>query len=225
MEELKIEVELLTESIFGSGQSIPGDVDLEIVYDEYGFPYMKSKTFKGNLREQVEKVISILKDEPYGLNYAEYVERLFGSENNGLNNWKTLKFSDCQLDKDIKEVLVYAIRNGKVNKNEIMRSLTDVRSFTSIDNNGISKDGTLRHVRVIKKGLKFNVTVSCGRQLEDIELSILAAGVSSLRHIGTMRTRGKGQIKSRLLIDKGNELIDITDKYVNKLMEEVKKSE
>ena len=106
-----------------------------------------------------------------------------------------------------------------------MRSLTDVRSFNSIDKDGISKDGTLRHFRVIKKGLKFNVIVNCGRELEDVELSILAAGVSSLRHIGTMRTRGKGQIKARLFIDKGNESIDITDKYINRLMEEVKKSE
>ncbi len=224
MEKLRIEIELLTESIFGSGQSIPGDVDLEIVYDEYGFPYMKAKTFKGNLREQVDKVVKVLK-ESYKLNYEEYIERLFGGENDGLNNWKTLKFSDCQLDKDVRGVLIYAIKNGEINKNEIKKSLTDVRSFTSIGKDGISKDGSLRHFRVIKKGLKFNVIVNCERELKDVELSILAAGISSLKHIGTMRTRGKGEIEARLFINDGNKSIDITDRYINKLMEEVKKSE
>ncbi len=224
MEELNIEVELLTESIFGNGQAIPGEVDLEIVYDEYGFPYMKSKTFKGNLREKVEEIVEILKKN-YGLNYEKYIKRLFGSENDGVNNWKTLKFSDCQIDKNIRKVLIHAIENKYISKNEVMRSLTDVRSFTSIGEDGVSEEGSLRHFRVIKKGLKFNVIVNCERQLEDIELSILAAGISSLRHIGTMRTRGKGEIKSRLLMHEEDNLIDVTDKYVNKLMEEVKKDE
>ena len=56
-----IEIELLSEAIFGSGQSVPGLVDTDIVHDEYGFPYMKAKTFKGNLRKSAEEIVELLK--------------------------------------------------------------------------------------------------------------------------------------------------------------------
>ncbi len=46
MNHYKIEMELLSEAIFGSGYSVPGSVDLEVVFDDYCLPYMKAKTFK-----------------------------------------------------------------------------------------------------------------------------------------------------------------------------------
>ena len=51
MTEYRIEVKLITESIFGSGYSIPSEVDLEVVTDEYGLPYMRLRP----LREILEK--------------------------------------------------------------------------------------------------------------------------------------------------------------------------
>lgn len=224
MEEYKIQIELMTETIFGSGQSVPGSVDLEIVYDDNGFPYMKAKTFKGNLREQVEELNEILK-ENYNLDYTKYIDRMFGVENDGVNSWKNIKFSDCQLQENIKEVLMYGIENNLLNKNEIKAALTDERSFNSIDHNGVSKEGALRQVRVIRKGLKFEVIINTIRELEEIELCILAAGVSSLRHIGTMRTRGKGEIDGKLMVKNQEIFKDMTDYYVDKLMEEVRKGE
>ena len=46
MSAYKIEMKLLSEAIFGSGYSIPGSVDLEVVCDDNGLPFMKAKTFK-----------------------------------------------------------------------------------------------------------------------------------------------------------------------------------
>jgi len=60
MDKYRIRVELLTEAVFGSGNSIPGVVDLEIVHDEYGLPFMKGKTFKGNFREAMGDIVNLI---------------------------------------------------------------------------------------------------------------------------------------------------------------------
>jgi CRISPR-associated protein Csx10 len=68
----------------------------------------------------------------------------------------------------------------------------------------------------------FVVDMECERELSDEELAVLAVSLRSLRHIGTMRTRGKGEVNcSLLLLDKGV-YRDITDYYIDKLMEGVK---
>lgn len=220
----KIEIELLSEAIFGSGYSIPGSVDLEVVYDDYGLPYMKAKTFKGNLRKQMIESIDILK-KCHNIDFNNELNRLLGSENCGVSAWENIKISDCCIRENIKNFLIYAIENKYIDRKEITEALTDTRSFTAIEDDGSYKKGSLRQVRVIRKGLKFYSDICCERDLSDTELSILASGVSSMRHIGSMRTRGKGEVRLRLLIPENGKFIDKTDYYIDKLMEEVKKSE
>lgn len=214
MDKYKIEVKLLSEAIFGSGHSIPGSVDLEIVYDEYGFPYMKAKTFKGNLREAMNNVVILLGDK-----FKETMESLIGKENNGIEVWKTLKFSDCMLPVNVREFVGLAIEKKEIQALEVKDSLTSIRSFTSIEDDGSLKNGSLRQYRVIRKGLIFEVEVNCERQLDEKELSLLAVSVKSLKHIGTMRTRGKGRVDCRLINNEENK--DITEFYINMLLKGV----
>ena len=42
---LKITMTLLSDAIFGSGYSIPGEEDIAVCKDEYGYPYMKGVYF------------------------------------------------------------------------------------------------------------------------------------------------------------------------------------
>ncbi|MBZ2175786.1 hypothetical protein K8M07_11110 [Schnuerera sp. xch1] len=216
MNNYVVVVRLLTEAIFGSGYSIPGSVDLEIVCDEYGFPYMKAKTFKGNLREEVEKTIQVLGEE-----YKPIICELLGEENQGDNMWRNLKFSDCRLREGTRKVLEYAVNSGEIHPWEIKGALTDIRKFTSIDENGSAAKGTLRQIRVIKRGLEFEVQISCERELREEELGLLAIGLKSLRHIGSMRTRGKGEVECTLHILEDNEYKDITDYYVDRFLKGV----
>lgn len=218
MDKYKIEVKLLSEAIFGSGHSIPGSVDLEIVYDDYGFPYMKAKTFKGNLREAMCNAAILLDNE-----FEETMESLMGKERNGIEVWKTLKFSDCMLPENVREFIKLAIENNKIQASEVKDALTSIRSFTSIDDDGSYKEGSLREYRVIKKGLIFEVEVNCERKLAEKELGLLAVSVKSLKHIGTMRTRGKGRVDCRLIdINEGHK--DITGFYINMLLKGVEAS-
>ncbi len=218
MADYIIEVKLITESIFGSGYSIPSEVDLEIVCDENGLPFMKAKTFKGNFREAMEEIVEQIGKEKYGY----IVDQLLGKGEAGLDQWKTLKFSDMRLAKNIRKTIEKAVLDKKVGPQEIKEALTEIRSFTSVDEEGSSKKGSLRHFRVIKKGLIFQVELHSERDLSDDELGILAMTTSYLRHIGTMRTRGKGEIKCSLLEGVNGEFIDCTNKYIDKFFKGVR---
>lgn len=218
MNKYIIKMELLSEAIFGSGHAIPGSVDLEVVYDELGIPYMKAKTFKGNLRENMEKIIDMLGEE-----YKSYLNRLLGKENSGTVSWRTLKFSDCKINENIRLLLENKINNKKITPKEVKEALTEVRSFTSIDKDGSYNKSSLRQMRVIKKGLVFETIVESELELNNMELGILAASVRMMKNVGTMRTRGKGEVDCKLFTNKNGKTIDITDKYIKELMKEVRK--
>lgn len=213
MNSYKILVKLLTETIFGSGYSIPGSVDLEIVYDENGFPFMKAKTFKGNLREEMENVVKVLGRDD------RLIKGLLGDENQGQEVWRNLKFSDCRLRENIRKTLKYGIDSDEIKPFEIKDALTQIRRFTSTEIDGSVKKGSLRQLRVIKKGLEFEVELSCERKLSEEELEILAFSVKSLKHMGTMRTRGKGEVDCRFLICEASEYKDKTDFYIDRFIE------
>lgn len=218
MPDYKIQVELITEAIFGSGYSIPGSVDLEIVYDDLGLPYMKAKTFKGNFRESMEEIVEVLGQEKY----EPILQGLLGKAEAGVDQWKTLKFSDMSLSSNIRHTLRQAILEGKLESQEIKEALTDIRSFTSIDEDGSSRQGSLRQMRVIKKGLIFEVDLHSERELSNMELGLISVAAGNLRHIGSMRTRGKGEVECSFLENENGQYIDRKNKYIDDFIQGVK---
>lgn len=204
MKDLKIEIELLSETIFGNGQQAGISVNIDILKDKYGIPYFKGKTFKGKLREEVDQIAEIL-------DMKESVSRLFGKE--GSEDNKLLRFSDCKLNKNIINNLIYGIKDNQFTKEDIISGLTDIRTFTKLSSNGVAEDGSLRSARVIKKGLKFYCNITTVKELTDEEKGLLACGISALKNIGGMESRGKGQVKCRLIEDNK----DMTYSYINEL--------
>ena len=218
MAEYKIQVKLITEAIFGSGYSVPGSVDLEIVYDDCGLPYMKAKTFKGNFREAMEDIVNEIGKEKYEF----IIDELLGKGRSGVDQWKTLKFSDLRFPENIRNTIKDAILNEKLQAEEIKGALTDVRSFTSLDEDGSSEKGSLRQIRVIKKDIVLEVDIHTERELTEQELGLLSMSARYLRHIGTMRTRGKGEIQCSFLERKDGKYIDNTDKHIDEFIKGVK---
>ena len=43
---MKIKMELLSDTIFGNGMSVPGGEDISVLHDKHGFPYFKGTTLK-----------------------------------------------------------------------------------------------------------------------------------------------------------------------------------
>ena len=108
---------------------------------------MKGKTFKGKLREEVEEIVKLI-NLSTKKDFSDRVIKLFGEESSFTkdisNVLENLKFSNCRVSKNIKDALEEAVINGVISKEDVLNSFTDIRSFTSIDKNGITKKGSLR---------------------------------------------------------------------------------
>jgi len=184
MKSIDLQINLLSETIFGSGSATSGEVDLEILYDEIGLPYLKGKTLKGKLREEAENL--------YALTQSEWLKQklqvLFGERGEGYGG--ALNFSDCEVDKEIKAYLLQGLKEQLFTKEEILGALTDTRQFISIGEDGIAQDKALRQMRVINRGLQLVCCIYKEDGLDQEILAILAAASSSLRYLGALESRG-----------------------------------
>lgn len=196
MDKYNIEIELKSETILGSGESVPGSVDLEVLYDNYGLPYLKGKTLKGRLREEAENIIR-LDNKTFS---KKDIDELFGYEDK--NELSKIIFFDATVSENIKN----AINNSSIEKEDIFNALTDTRSFTAIGKDGVALDTTLRQIRVIHKGLILNAKINVVCELSEKEEILLALSVASLKHIGLMCNRGKGNVAC-LLYKNGKEIL------------------
>lgn len=193
MEMYRIKIELLTETLFGNGEAIPGYVDIQT--DESGFPFLKAKTLKGLIRENVELICNNLNLD------NKLVTHLFGdTENAGI-----LRFADATLSNEVKSVLnsffskVSEKQDMKIEKEDIKRAITTQYTFTRIEN-GIAADHYLRTVRMLNKGMIFYAEVTSQIELSDIEKNLFGCGTGLLKHVGTLKSKGKGYVNTELLL-------------------------
>ncbi|AYF54391.1 CRISPR-associated protein [Clostridium novyi] len=197
-----VEIKLLSETTFGSGESKNGNVNTDILLDNEGLPYFLGKTFKGCLRKSIEDIL-----KPFycksGKNFSQIIKDLFG-RGNYKKDPKTkeekesieyqrdgkLKFSNFYLHKDILDIF------DKGNKDEILDVLTDVRfSIKMNEELGVADKGSLRAIRVLKKDLVFVGFIECENKLADNEFEILKRGILSLKNLGVNKSRGKGHVE------------------------------
>lgn len=208
MGNYQVKIELLSETILGSGESVAGYIDLDVLHDELGLPFLKGKTLKGRLREEAENIVR-LQSKVFN---EDQVNKLFGI--NDSEEETILALSDCTVSDNVKK----ALKCSGLDANEVLNSLTDIRSFTAIDDDGIAKDGSLRQIRVINKRLKLTSKVNFRDEISNDDLTLFGLSVLSLNHIGLMCSRGKGKVKCTLIRD--NE--DITNMIIDNLREKVK---
>lgn len=125
--ELKIKMELKSDTVFGNGSSIPGGEDISVLNDSYGFPYYKGGTFKGVFREELLRYLVWTGEEE---KQAEVqVNQLLGKsgDDNLVDNGK-LVFSDFFLSDTVKAYVLNEI--GRENSQAVLDSFTNLRTFT-----------------------------------------------------------------------------------------------
>lgn len=207
MKEYRVKIELLSDTMPGSGESVPGTIDSDIRYDAYGLPYMNAKTLKGHLREQMEMITA------YSKEMADYpLQELLGaSDKEAEKTQGRLKFTDVTLGDGIRSAIQNAIdtaehnaagkENRTVTANDIINALTLTTSYTSIDpSTGIVKDHSLRRERKLRKGLTFYSTLyfdQDGMSEEDVKKAekLLDMSIRAIQHIGTHKSKGMGHVR------------------------------
>lgn len=188
---MKIKMELLSDVIFGNGVSVPGGEDISVLCDKQGFPYYKGGTLKGIFREELcryaewnewskEKTQNILK-------------HLIGIGGESEPDQNKLIFSDFTLSEYVKMCVRKEI--GTDDPQEILDIFTNTRTFTSIDENGMVKKGSLRSGRCVDKGLVFWGEIDCAKEDAEMVQEVLTL----IKWIGSMRNRGFGKVRFTVL--------------------------
>ena len=187
---MKIRMQLMSDAIFGNGESIPGGEDISVLSDENGFPYYKGGTFKGIFREEMGNYLAwTLSGEKENKIKAE-LERLLGTGgDDNIYNTDKLVFSDFTLSDYVKGQMLAEIGTGQAYN--VLNALSHVRTFTAMSPEGIVQEGTLRQCRCINKGLNFYSEIKCSQKDEQLVEDVL----SMIKWVGTMRSRGFGKVK------------------------------
>lgn len=184
----RLEIELLSDMCPSSGEGYHRAVDVEVEHDRYGFPYLSAKRLKGCLREA-----ALLLNE-WGENIP--IQGIFGDPGADGGN---LVISNARL-KDYEsyvKTVVSRAREELVHPQNVLDAFTYIRRQTAMEE-GVAKKNTLRAIRVLKRGLFFEASVSLKDGYEDALLKVCKA----FRNMGFQRTRGLGEIKVSLIQEK-----------------------
>jgi CRISPR-associated protein Csx10 len=180
-------MKLLSDVVFGNGESIPGGEDIAVLNDAYGFPYYKGGTFKGIFREELDRyLIWNGFDE---IERKKRIRELLGKSGEDELGSGKIVFSDFSLSEAVRKRMFMEL--GYEKRQEILDALTHLRAFTSIDENGMTKQGSLRIGRCVNKGLYFYSEIKCSNE----DIALISEVLMQIKAVGTMRSRGFGRVK------------------------------
>lgn len=186
--QIEVKIKLLGNCLFSDGSGVPGSVDLDVMHDSQGFPYLNAKTFKGLFREAVMLYLAWTDRSE-----TEIINKLFGRGGEGLTT-AGLVFNNFEIKGSIKQAILSI---NKITPEEVLSAFTESRKYTQIEG-GVAKDGSLRHYRMLKAGIELHGIISLDDSLKsDTELiSIIESSISAIKWAGANRTRGLGRISA-----------------------------
>ncbi len=180
---------LLTAS--GEGSAL---IDADAVFHKNGFPYIPARRVKGMLKESMKEVLEIRGVNESVIN--THIESLFG-KSGAIEPEGKLRFGNFYLNKwdDIKEEISKYKNLHAFQPDNIQTFFTTEIPQTSVENDGVAKEKSLRNYRVLKPVYQYEGIVDCKDALTDVEKSQIKNACLNLRYAGTRRNRGFGKIK------------------------------
>ena len=175
-----------------SGETHNSIVDTDIVYDEYGIPYIPAKRIKGCIREAALEMMEM------GLIEQSQYLKIFGKEGNQRSDFSLSNAYIQDHDKTVQvlRALLFSKAKGLASQQNVLNEYTDTRTQTAINlETGVADKNSLRTIRVARKGLIFEADCNI-INLENFE--ILQQAVSLVKHMGVSRSRGLGLVDMRL---------------------------
>ncbi len=189
-----LEIELRSDTAFGSGAGVSALINSEIQHDAKGLPTLSGRAIKGLLVNECSEILYVLPDH-IRAHWEKVALNLFGQRGEMLEDVAGVFISDATLAPDLAAALH---ADGSLSQESILDSLTTIRRQTAMNVMGAPEDDSLRSVRVLVKGLTLYASLSFTTDPGPDEKALLAACTMSLRRAGLNRTRGKGQIKVKI---------------------------
>lgn len=223
----QLKMKLLSDTTFGRGDGVAGLVDQEVEHDSDGFPYLRGRTLKGLLSEECDNLVATLPPDEVPKRWEKIACDLFGEPGSSLDTISQMHVGDACLPEKLRQAVGYQIKwDNKLDKTEVLESLTTIRTQTAINvETGVADDRSLRSSRVILRDLEFTAPLSFEVQPSEDTLAVLSVGVLALRRAGSVRNRGRGHVRCRLFDPESPEIKDIATNYLKRFggVEEVKK--
>ena len=193
-------IELLSDTLPGSGFEASVHIDSDVAVDESGIPLIPGKRIKGLLHESALEYLECMPVSAQD-RVQELIDSLFGLPGKGAP--KTIHVTDAlwERQENLVQWLNFIQENdhqhalvGLCQPGLVTDHFTYIRHQTALEN-GVAKDHALRSMRVLKRGQKFTGSVvsrngDFTREAKDL----LSAAAANLRFLGMNRNRGFGQI-------------------------------
>ncbi|RKX53362.1 MAG: hypothetical protein DRP50_05990 [Thermotoga sp.] len=193
---MKLRIEVCSYTLLGSGEG-SGLIDADIVFDEFGIPYIPARRVKGILKEIAQEVCEILgiSEKIVGKVFGEggFLEGKLRFENLYIENYSEIKDELEQL-KNTNEW------RNLLHRENIVNYFTTLRYQTAIES-GVAKEGSLRTFRVLKPHFVFIGKIKRKDLLSPKESAILYLAVRNFKRIGTSRNRGYGEVNASIISD------------------------
>ncbi|WP_066635763.1 RAMP superfamily CRISPR-associated protein [Desulfolucanica intricata] len=218
MSEFQIKMEIKSPTLLGSGEGLGSIIDTDIVYDNYGLPYIPARRLKGLLRESAIEVQEMFILSGIRQLSSINVDFVFGRR--GSIKGAPVSFRNLHLENYDKAVnwLEWAFKNldNVISRDTVLDRFTEIRQRTAINKEGTAEESSLRTIRVLKAGYIFQGNIHLEEDDQNI-LSLLAFACANLRHVGSNRTRGLGEVSCSLWQNQKN----LTQSEIENLKEEV----
>lgn len=216
-----IEVKLVSEAIFDSGEMDGNLVQTKVLADPYGFVYFHGKSLKGQLKRQAFWILEQYKEmgqeerardfyysmiKLFGMNKEEHDQYGIDSVNyTKVEPQGVMKLSHLQLDERIREqfralqkITSNHMDDFILSPYELIEAQTNIRTGIQLEN-GVVKQGRTTTYHTVKDGLIFYAYVSLPECLSEEIIEDLRRIVHSYRRIGAGIHRGRGEVQSRLI--------------------------
>lgn len=173
MSTIKYEIEFFSNWHCGSGLAAGADVDALVIKDKDGLPYIPGRTIKGLLREAASAITDDL----------EAINMVFGISGNDVNHKVGASF--------FSNAVLPSAERKYILEQKLQSLLYESFASTSIDENGIAKDHSLRKIETVVpcklEGVILSVPEEALQKVED--------AMSFIKRLGTGRNRGYGRCK------------------------------
>ncbi|MCX6019197.1 MAG: hypothetical protein NTZ50_12000 [Chloroflexi bacterium] len=202
-------VTLRSDTTFARGDGAGTEVDTEVEYDvTTGLPFVRGRVLKGLLTEECANLLFALGDHSAAARLAATAERWFGRAGSTMLDDGALRIGTARLPADLIAAVRSQVDAKTLQTADVLASLTDVRRQTSVDDNGLPADGSLRSARVVLRGVTFTAPLHISAADAD-GLALLAACVKAVRRGGLGRNRGRGRLELHLHADGA----DVTERH------------
>lgn len=215
-------IELRSDICAASGFSFAGVVDNDVSCNRNGIPLISGRRLKGCMKEAAKQL------QLYGGDKYKF-DDIFGSagDSDYDDNAIRLHIGDAypqgwsEINEEIDNLKsAGADMNQYLTRESILNMFTTVRAQTSIEDNGISDDNSLRFTRIVNMTSPIHqgklvfcapISIVCSDDVKESVITKIENIAKATRHIGSSRNRGLGNVRMQFKVTSNDNTAECND--------------